>query len=198
MGTFMLRLLSVLMLVFAALPAMAQEAAREPEAKRGLLDPHAGLMFWTLLIFVALWLLLRKYAFPAIFAAVEAREKALEDAIAAAKRDREEAAKLLEDHRRQIDAARADAQRLIAEGAKTGEKIRTEMIEVARHQQQEILDRARQEIGAERDRAIAELRREAVELAIKGASKVIERNLDDETNRKIVEEFLGDLQKAKR
>jgi len=198
MGTFMLRLLSVLTLVFAALPAMAQEAAHEPEAKRGLLDPHAGLMFWTLLIFVALWLLLRKYAFPAIFAAVEAREKALEDAIAAAKRDREEAAKLLEDHRRQIDAARADAQRLIAEGAKTGEKIRTEMIEVARHQQQEILDRARQEIGAERDRAIAELRREAVELAIKGASKVIERNLDDETNRKIVEEFLGDLQKAKR
>ena len=198
MGTFMLRLLSVLTLVFAALPAMAQEAAHEPEAKRGLLDPHAGLMFWTLLIFVALWLLLRKYAFPAIFAAVEAREKALEDAIAAAKRDREEAAKLLEDHRRQIDAARADAQRLIAEGAKTGEKIRTEMIEVARHQQQEILERARQEIGAERDRAIAELRREAVELAIKGASKVIERNLDDETNRKIVEEFLGDLQKAKR
>jgi F-type H+-transporting ATPase subunit b len=192
----MLRLLSILMLTFAAIPAAAQEAAQEKP--RGLLDPHAGLMFWTLLIFVALWLLLRKYAFPAIFAAVEAREKALEDAIAAAKRDREEAAKLLDDHRRQIDAARADAQRLIAEGAKAGEKIRTEMIEEARHQQQEILDRARQEIGAERDRAIAELRREAVDLAIKGASRVIERNLDDDTNRKIVEQFLGDLQKAER
>ena len=192
----MLRLLSILTLTFAALPAAAQEAAQEKP--RGLLDPHAGLMFWTLLIFVALWLLLRKYAFPAIFAAVEARERALEEAIAAAKRDREEAAKLLEDHRRQIDAARADAQRLIAEGAKAGEKIRTEMVEAARHQQQEILDRARQEIGAERDRAIAELRREAVDLAIKGASKVIERNLDDETNRKIVEQFLGDLQKSER
>ena len=192
----MVRLLSIVMLTFAAIPAAAQEAAQEKP--RGLLDPHAGLMFWTLLIFVALWLLLRKYAFPAIFAAVEAREKALEDAIAAAKRDREEAAKLLDDHRRQIDAARADAQRLIAEGAKAGEKIRTEMIEEARHQQQEILDRARQEIGAERDRAIAELRREAVDLAIKGASKVIERNLDDETNRKIVEQFLGDLQKSER
>ncbi len=196
MGTVMLRLFSILMLTVAALPAAAQEAAQE--RPRGLLDPHAGLMFWTLLIFVALWLLLRKYAFPAIFAAVEAREKALEDAIAAAKRDREEAAKLLEEHRRQIDAARADAQRLIAEGAKAGEKIRADMIEQARHQKQEILDRARQEIGAERDRAIAELRREAVDLAIKGASKVIERNLDDETNRKIVEQFLGDLQKSER
>jgi F-type H+-transporting ATPase subunit b len=195
MGIVMLRLLSILTLTLAALPAAAQEAAEKP---RGLLDPHAGLMFWTLLIFVALWLLLRKYAFPAIFAAVEAREKALEDAIAAAKRDREEAAKLLEEHRRQIDAARTDAQRLIADGAKAGEKIRTEMIEAARHQQQEILDRARQEIGAERDRAIAELRREAVDLAIKGASKVIERNLDDETNRKIVEQFLGSLQKSER
>jgi len=192
----MLRLLSILTLTLAALPAAAQEAAQEKP--RGLLDPHAGLMFWTLLIFVALWLLLRKYAFPTIFATVEAREKALEDAIAAAKRDREEAAKLLEEHRRQIDAARADAQRLIAEGAKAGEKIRTEMIETARHQQQEILDRARQEIGAERDRAIAELRREAVDLAIKGASKVIERNLDDETNRKIVEQFLGSLQQSER
>lgn len=193
----MLRLSFVLvMLALTALPAVAQEA--EAEVERGLLDPHAGLMFWTLLIFVTLWLLLRKLAFPAIFAAVEAREKALEDAIASAKRDREEAARLLEEHRRQIDAARADAQRLIAEGAKAGEKIRAEMIEEARHQQQDILDRARQEIGAERDRAIAELRREAVELAIKGASKVLEQNLDDQANRKIVEEFLADLQKTKR
>jgi F-type H+-transporting ATPase subunit b len=182
------------MLALTAFPAFAQEA----EAERGLLDPHAGLMFWTLLIFVVLWLLLRRYAFPAIFAAVEAREKALEDAIAAAKRDREEAARLLEEHQRQIDAARADAQRLIAEGAKAGEKLRATMLEEARQQQQEILDRARQEIGAERDRAIAQLRHEAVELAIAGASKVIEQNLDDQANRKIVEEFLSDLQKTKR
>jgi F-type H+-transporting ATPase subunit b len=195
MGIVMLRLLSALsILTLATLPAAAQEA----EAERGLLDPHAGLMFWTLFIFVVLFLLLRRFAFPAIFAAVEARERALDEAIAAARRDREDAARILEEHRRQIDAARADAQRLIAEGAKAGEKIRAEMVEEARHQQQEILERARQEIGAERDRAIAELRREAVDLAIRGASKVIERNLDDETNRKIVEEFLSDLQKAKR
>src|SRR5687768_8764886 len=190
----------MLLLIAAALLAHGAPAfaAQEGEGGGGLLNPNTGLMFWTLLIFVTLFLLLRKYAFPAIVAAVEARERALEEAIASAKNDREEAAKLLEEHRRQIDAARADAQRPIAEGAKAGEKIRNEMIEAARHQQQEIIDRARQEIGAERDRAIAELRREAVDLAIRGASKVIERNLDDDTNRKIVEEFLGDLQKAKR
>ena len=168
------------------------------EGGGGLLNPNTGLMAWTLIIFVTLFLLLRKYAFPAIVAAVEERERALEEAIQAAKRDREEAQHLLEEHRKGIDAARADAQRLIAEGAKAGEKIRLEMVEQARHQQQEILERARQEIGAERDRAIAELRHQAVELAIKGASKVIEQNLDDAANRKIVEDFLADLQKAKR
>jgi F-type H+-transporting ATPase subunit b len=181
-------------LLVTAEPAFAAAA----EGGGGLLSPNTGLMAWTLIIFVTLFLLLRKYAFPAIVAAVEARERALEEAIASAKRDREEAAKLLEEHRRQIEAARADAQRLIAEGGKAGEKIRTDMIEEARRQQQEILDRARQEIGLERDRAIAELRREAVDLAIKGASKVIERNLDDDTNRKIVEDFLAGLQQAKR
>ncbi len=182
-------------LLVTAEPAFAAAAA---EGGGGLLNPNTGLMAWTLIIFVTLFLLLRKYAFPAIVAAVEARERALEEAITSAKRDREEAAKLLEEHRRQIEAARADAQRLIAEGGKAGEKIRTDMIEEARRQQQEILDRARQEIGLERDRAIAELRREAVDLAIKGASKVIERNLDDDTNRKIVEDFLAGLQQAKR
>ena len=182
-------------LFLSGAPALA---AQEAEGGGGLMNPNTGLMLWTLIIFVTLLYLLKKYAFPAIFAAVEAREKALEDAIASAKRDREEAAQLLEEHRRQIDAARAEAQRLIADGGKAGEKLRATMLEEARHQQQEILDRARQEIGAERDRAIAELRREAVELAIKGASKVIEQNLDDQANRKIVEEFLADLQKTKR
>lgn len=168
------------------------EAAAEG-AKEGLLTPHGGLMFWTLLIFLAVWFILAKYAFKPITAAVEAREKALEDAIAAAKTDREEAAKILAEHRRQIEAARGDAQKLIAEGRAVGDKLRAEMIEETRAQQQEMLERARREIEGEKVRAIAELRREAVDLAIAGASKVIEKNLDDESNRRIVESFLATI-----
>lgn len=168
------------------------EAAAEG-AKEGLLTPHGGLMFWTLLIFLAVWFILAKYAFKPITAAVEAREKALEDAIAAAKADREEAAKILAEHRRQIEAARGDAQKMIAEGRAIGDKLRVEMIEETRAQQQEMLERARREIEGEKVRAIAELRREAVDLAIAGASKVIEKNLDDESNRRIVESFLATI-----
>jgi F-type H+-transporting ATPase subunit b len=59
-----------------------------------------------------------------------------------------------------------------------------------------MLERARREIEAEKVRAIAELRREAVALAIAGAGKVIENNLDNEANRKIVESFLSSIPAA--
>jgi F-type H+-transporting ATPase subunit b len=163
------------------------------QAGGGLVSLQFNLMFWTLVIFLILFWMLRKYAFPPIFKAVEAREKALEDAIAGAKHDRDEAAKLLEEHRRQIENARGEAQRFIAEGRQVAEKMRSDLLEQARREQQEILERARREIEAERDRAIIELRREAVDLAIAGASKVIEQNLDNTANRRLVETFLASV-----
>jgi len=156
-----------------------------------------NIMFWTLLIFGALFFILKKYAFPAILGAVEAREKALEDAIEGAKRDRDAAAKLLADHKAQIDRARDEAQKLIADGRAVAEKMRADLLEKTRAEQQELLERARRDIGNERDKAITELRREAVDLAIKGASKVLEENIDSDKNRKLVESFLSSLAASK-
>lgn len=183
------------LLAAAAAPAtlLAQEHGAAPAEGGGLMSLQINLMFWTLLIFLVLFWLLRKYAFPPIFKAVEAREQALEAAIEAAKRDREDAARLLEEHRRQIENARNEAQRFIAEGRQTAEKMRADLLEQTRAEQQEMLERARREIEAERDRAITALRREAVDLAIAGASKVIEQNLDSGSNRRLVESFLASV-----
>ena len=176
--------------------ALLQQAAAAPEesAQSGdLLSPAGGLMFWTLVVFVILFAILGKLVFPKITAAVEAREKALEEAIEMAKRDREEAAKALAEQLQQIEAARLEAQKIIVEGRVTGDKLRAQMIEETHQQQQQMLERARREIEQEKERAIAELRREAIELAIAGASTVIEQNLDDQSNRKIVENFLSSI-----
>lgn len=186
--------LGSLALLLAAAPALAQEHAEAPPVSGGpwgLLTPHGGLMFWTLVIFVLLFLLLWKFAFPQILGAVEAREKALEDAIEGAKRDRDEAARLLAEQQRQLAEARTEGQKLLAEARAAGERMRAEMLEATKLQQQELLDRARRDIEAEKNRAIGDLRREAVDLAIAGAGRVIERNLDDATNRKLVEDFLA-------
>ena len=80
-----------------------------------------------------------------------------------------------------------------AEARTTGDKLRNEMLEQTKQQQHELLERARAEIDNERKRAIADLRREAVDLALAGASRVVERNLDDQTNRKLVESFLASV-----
>ena len=173
---------------------LAAEAAADAP---GLMSIRLNLMFWTLFIFGVLFLILYKKVFPVILGAVEAREKALAAAIEAAKKDRDDAARLLEEHKASIASARDEAQKLIAEARGISEKSRADMLERTRQEQQELLERARRDIGNERDKAIAELRREAVDLAIAGASKVIEQNLDSDKNRKIVETFLSSLSDAK-
>lgn len=175
-----------------ASPALAQEAP----ASVNLLSPSYGLMFWTLAIFIVLLAVLAKFAFGPITKSVEARERALEEAISAAKRDREEAARLLAGHRAALDASRAEAQKIIAEARAAAERVRAEIVEQAHAEQARMLERARQEIEAEKSKAIADLRREAVELAIAGASKVIEKNLDQPTNRQLVERFLAGVTPA--
>jgi F-type H+-transporting ATPase subunit b len=184
--------MSALLLTIAA-ALQDQDHAPATGGGSALLNPNAGLMFWTLLIFLVLMVILSKYAFGPITAAVEARERALEEAILAAKRDREEASAMLEKQRQQIEAARNDAQRLIAEGRTAGERLRAEMLEETRTQQQDMLERARRDIETEKVRAIRELRAEAVDLAIAGASRVIDQNLDDKKNRQLVEQFLSTL-----
>jgi F-type H+-transporting ATPase subunit b len=131
----------------AAAPLLAQ--GQEVHEPVNLLSPNTGLMFWTLIIFVILLVVLARFAFKPLTAAVEAREQQLAEALEMARKDRAEAALLLEQQTKALDAARAEAQRVIAEGRVTGEKLRNEMLEQTKHQQHELLERARVEIDTE-------------------------------------------------
>jgi F-type H+-transporting ATPase subunit b len=178
-------------LMISATPALASEAAEG--APVDLLAPATGVMAWTLVIFLLLLFVLSKYAFKPLFAAVEAREKALEDAIEGAKRDRAETEQVLAQQRAQLEAARNEAQQIIAESRATAEKMRTDLLAQTKQQQEEMIEQARRTIEGEKSAAIADLRKEAVDLAIAGASRVIEQNLDSTGNRQIVESFLASL-----
>lgn len=183
-----MRILLSSALLLAAAPSVARAA--ETGGSVDLLSPSGGLMFWTMAIFIVLMLVLSRFAFKPLLAAVEAREASLQLAIDSAATDRAEAMKLLEEQRALLETARADAQRFIADGRATAEKLKASMLEETRTQQQDMLERARRDIENEKVRAVAELRREAVDLALAGASKLIARNLDDAGNRKLVEDFL--------
>jgi len=178
------------LLVLSASPAFA---AAEGGAKSGLLDPHLGLMSWTIIVFVLRMIGLKKFAFGPIVDAVAGREQAIRDAIAAAERDRAEAAKLIAEQKAAIEAARGEAQRYIAEGRATAEQMRNELLEQTRQQQAELMERSRKEIEAEKAKAIADLRREAVDLALAGAGKLIGQKLDAAADRQMVEQYLASL-----
>src|SRR6266571_1327288 len=144
---------------------------------------NTGLIFWTLVVFGILLALLWKLGWPALLKAVEERERRIQQQLEEAERARAEAARLLEEHKRLVAAARAVA-----------EKERAALLAQAREQYEQLLDRARKEIEGEKEKAILELRREAVDLSIAAASKLIEANLDSEANRRLVTEYLASLE----
>jgi len=189
MRSSLIRSLAILSLAPASL--LAQEA--EKAGTRVFMQPDTGLMFWTLVIFVVLMFVLSKFAFGPLTKAVADRERTLQEALDKATADRAAAAKLLQEHQAKIEAARDEAQKFIAEGRAVAEKMRSDMLEQTRKEQQEILERARRDIDSEKEKAIGQLRREAVDLALAGASKVVEQNLESAKNRQIVESYLSSI-----
>jgi F-type H+-transporting ATPase subunit b len=86
---------------------------------------------------------------------------------------------------------------VMADGRAAAEALRSEMMDKVKAESADMLERTRKEMQAEKDKAVMELRREAVDLAITGASKVIGRNLDSPTDRSLVESFLAGLNAPK-
>jgi F-type H+-transporting ATPase subunit b len=166
---------------------------QEEHAASGPLVVNGGLVIWTLVVFGLLLFILKKWALPPIMAAVEARERDLEETLAEAERQRAEAGRLLAEHEKLVIEARTQAHTLLQEARGAAEKERALAIEKTRQEQEELLERARRDILAERDRAVVELRREAVDLSLAAASKLIGERLTSESDRKIVEQYLSSV-----
>ncbi len=185
---------SAALLAVLAAPALA---AADADGPVNLLKPEWGLMFWTLIIFSLFAFVIAKFAIGPLTQAVAAREAVLREALQSAQADRAEAQRLLAEQKAQLDAARAEGQKFIADGRAIAEQMRADMLAETKQQQDELMARARRDIETEKTKAISELRREAVDLALSGASKLIEKNLDDATNRKLVEDFLATVGKPR-
>jgi F-type H+-transporting ATPase subunit b len=175
---------------------LAQEGEH---AAAGAPSPFAvnfGLFFWTWLVFLALLFLLKRFAFPAILKATEDRERTIARQLDEAEKANGEARKLLEENRRLLADARNQAQAMMAEAKMAAEKERTVAIDKTRQEQEELLGRARRDIAEEREKAVQQLRREAVDLSLAAATKLISQRLDSAQDRALVEGYLSTLEKA--
>lgn len=154
---------------------------------------NTGLIFWTVIVFLLLLAFLWKLGWPALLKSVEERERRIQQQLDEAARAQAESARLLEEHKRMVAAARSEAQEMVAKAKTIAEKERETLLATARHEYEQLLARARKDIEAEKEKAILELRREAVDLSIAAASKLIEAKLDTEANRRLVTEYLATL-----
>ncbi len=167
--------------------------AQEPAAAQGPSGPFAlepGLIIWTWVVFIALFFVLKRFAWPIILRATEERERRIQMQLEEAEKRNAEAKAQLEEHRKLMAAAKDQAHALLAEAKAVAERERETLLAKARQEQEQLLQRAKREIEVERERAINELRREAVDLSLAAASKLIEAKLDSDADRRIVTEFL--------
>ena len=143
--------------------------------------------------FLLLLYLLNRFLFKRVFDLLDERSskisKGLEDAEAAA-RDRELARA---EREAAVAEARKEANQMIARANKIAEDTRNEILTSARTEAEKVSTRAREEIVAEKDRAMAEIRGQVADLALAAAGKLVRHEMDDSTQRRLVEEFLAEV-----
>jgi F-type H+-transporting ATPase subunit b len=174
---------------------LLQEVAGEPVAQE--ITPFSinpGLIIWTLVVFGILMAILWKFGWPALLKSVEEREARIAKQLGDAERANAEAAKLLEQHKAALAQARAEAQEIVAVAKSVAQKEREQLLARTREEQEQLLERARRDIEAEKEKAILALRREAVELSIAAATKLVGSNLDNDANRRLVTDYLASLE----
>jgi F-type H+-transporting ATPase subunit b len=179
-----------------AIPAAASEAAEAGgDGANALITPEIGLMFWTLVTFLALLVLLRKYAWGPILKAMNAREDGIRGDLDNARKERDEAQRLLEEHRSMLNLARKERADAVEAGRRDAERLKSEILEEAQKQREQLMRQAELQLEAGLRQARAELRGEAADLAIRAAGKLMSQNLNDAVQRRLVEDYLADLER---
>jgi F-type H+-transporting ATPase subunit b len=158
-----------------------------------LITPNVGLMIWTIVVFAISLVILWKTVFPAISTALDRRAHVIEESIDAAEHTRQEAEEVLAEYRERLQEARAQAEQIIARAEKTAQSLEARAREESEAKRQEALERTRRDIEAETRRAIAEIRREVADLTVVATEKLTRKVLDEQDQRRLVEEALSEL-----
>ena len=159
-------------------------------------DPSA--MVLTILTFALLLVLLGKFAWKPILLAVESREKRIADAIQQAEAGRVEAQRMLEEYRSTVAGVQAELATMREQGRQEAETVRQQIRQKAEQEGAEIAAKARKDIELARQQALQDIRREAVDLSLAAATRVVGRSLDGNDQRRIAEEVVGGLASAGR
>ena len=159
--------------------------------EKGLLRVEPGLLIWTVITFIVLMTILWKAAWKPVVEALDARAEKVRGDIENADRARQEAEKLLAQHKAMMDNAKNEAANIISDSRVEAEKMKNEIVEKAGTDAKDISERAKKEIELAKDRALSDIKAEVVTLSTEIAAKIINKNLNPDDQKALVEETLN-------
>jgi F-type H+-transporting ATPase subunit b len=152
--------------------------------------PATNELIWGGLSFVVLLVLLSKFAFPALKKGMEDRTERIRKDLDEAEGAKTEADRIREDYARQLADAKSEAARIIEEARQAADAVRRDLTQRAEQEAAELRQRNAEQLEAERGRIMSELRGQVSALAIELAEKVVEANLDQDANTRLIESYI--------
>ena len=185
--------------VLTAVIVFAQEAGGQGgggEKTTNPILPSGNEIVWGALSFAILFFLIAKFGYPAVKKGLDARADKIRNSLDEAERTRDEANGILEEYRRQLADAKSESARIIEEARQSADKLRQDLKKQAEAEVAEIKQRAQDDIAAQVERAMGDLRARVADMTIELTEKVVERNLDRETNLALIERFIDEAENA--
>ena len=162
-------------------------------ASNPLIQVTPGLMIWTIVCFLVVLYVLKRFAFGPIQKTLDDRRERIRQAIDEADHAREEARSLLEEHRKLIGQAKSEAEEILAEARKVGDAQRERVREETEADRQRRLEETRRQIESETKRSLDRIRTEIADLTLVATARVTGKVLDAEDQRRLIDEAIAEL-----
>ena len=164
-----------------------------PAFAAGIMDLNPGLTLWVAITFLFLIGVLAKFAFGPIVRMLDERERTIREAIEQAKKEREEAVRMMAQQKESLARAQREAADLAKRSQAEMEAFRADLAAKARKEADDLVASARHQIEEEKVKAVAEIKGQTVDLAIAAAGRILKVGLDDKAQRALVEEYIAQL-----
>lgn len=142
---------------------------------------------------IILFLILRHFLFKPVTEFLNKRKEGIAKDLDDAKKDKEQSQRLREEYEIKIQDAKKEGQVIIEAAKKRGEELRDDIILEANNEAKDIIKKAQKQIEAEREKAIHHLKTEVVAIAMMAASKVIDKNLDENAHKTLINQFINEV-----
>lgn len=165
----------------------------EKAAQPNLINIDYGLMVWTLVCFLVVLWVLKKYAYGPIQDLLEQRRAAITADLDSAESARTEAQQTLEEYKAQLAEARKEAGKIVEDARAAIEAKRVEDMATIEADKQRQLARAREEIAAETRHSLAAIKQQVADLTMAATEKVVRSKLDETEQRRLIDAALADV-----